>query len=211
MSRTAWSASRAARSTRRPRPSSLHAAHRRAGGPDALQGAAPLQPLRGEELAQVDLRRPLVHGAPPRPARVRQLGPARRHRRGPDPARSRHAVDRRPAQRRTRSTTGRSRPTTARTPSITPAPSASSRSSACRCGPRRRATPPRGPGRQPLLGELPLRVTDAEPAKGEPVGASRYAAGLAGGQHSMKTWGGRFRERTRSDGRRLQALDRGRP
>ena len=62
---------------------------RRARGPDADEGHAPVQQPRRERAGPADLRRAVVQRAPPRPARLRRVVPARRQRRGPGPARPR--------------------------------------------------------------------------------------------------------------------------
>ena len=72
-----------------PAATILHAAHRRARGADAHEGHAPVQQPRRERAGPADLRRAVVQRAPPRPARLRRVVPARRQRRGPGPARPR--------------------------------------------------------------------------------------------------------------------------
>ncbi len=110
----------------------LHTAHRGARGPDAVQGAAALQPPGRRRAGPGDLRRPLVQRPAPRPARVRPLHAAGRERRGPAAAGPRHRWPWSAGAATSRSTTAPWRPTRRRTPSTTPARSASSASSACR-------------------------------------------------------------------------------
>ena len=96
-SRTASSASRAARSTRRPAATILHAAHHALEGLTLSRDTLRFNRFVADELARLDLRRPVVQRPVARPALVRGVVAAGRVGRGPGPARSRPGRRRRPA------------------------------------------------------------------------------------------------------------------
>ena len=81
-----------------PAATILHRAHRALEGMTLSKDTLRFNRTVADELAQLDLRRPLVQRPPPRPARLRRVVAARRLGRGPGPARSRQRERRRPPE-----------------------------------------------------------------------------------------------------------------
>ena len=153
-----------------PAATILHAAHRALEGLTLSQGHAPLQPAGRRRAGPADLRRAVVQRPVTRPARLRGVVAAGRVGRGPDAPRPWAAPWSRVGARRCRCTTS-TLATYDEGDAFDHAVGrrASSRSSGCRSGSRRRATAPSasttappGPGRDRSWRDLPTTVQDPE-------------------------------------------------